>query len=123
LLIKNGGPFQFVPRPIIAAIVSNLGRNVATGPISARFQLTMSRAIAASCDGIRASHGLTRVCLSGGTFQNLRLLVPAVTLLRESGFEVFTHHRVPHKQWRTLPRSGGYPQLHAYFITSTGQGA
>ena len=55
----------------------------------------MARVIADCCARIRASHGLNRVCLSGGTFQNLRLLGHAAALLRERGFEVFTHHRVP----------------------------
>jgi hydrogenase maturation protein HypF len=93
--IGDGDPFQVDPRPTIEAIISDLDHNVAIGAISARFHLTMARAIAAACDRIRALHGLTRVCLSGGTFQNLHLLVHAVTLLREGGFEVFTHHRVP----------------------------
>ena len=34
-------------------------------------------------------------CLSGGTFQNVRLLTCALPLLRASGFEVFTHSRIP----------------------------
>ena len=40
-------------------------------------------------------HGLARVCLSGGTFQNLRLLRHAVSLLRQRGFDVRVHRQVP----------------------------
>ncbi len=93
--IEDGDRFQLDLRPTIEAIVRDFIDGVAAGDISARFHLTMAHAIAASCDRIRASHGLTRVCLSGGTFQNLRLLGHAVTLLREGGFEVFIHTRVP----------------------------
>jgi hydrogenase maturation protein HypF len=93
--IQDGEPFQVDLRPTIEAIVGDVTGGVATGEISARFHFTMASVIADSCDRLRASHGLTRVCLSGGTFQNLRLLGNAVTLLRERGFEVFTHHRVP----------------------------
>jgi hydrogenase maturation protein HypF len=49
---------------------------------------------------IRELVGLNRVCLSGGTFQNLRLLDHSVRGLRQHGFEVFVHHRVP-------PNDGG----------------
>jgi len=93
--IEDGDPFQVDLRATIEAIVREVTAGVSTGEISARFHLTMARVIAGSCDRVRASHGLTRVCLSGGTFQNLRLLSQAATLLREAGFEVFTHHRVP----------------------------
>jgi hydrogenase maturation protein HypF len=94
-VIEDGDPFQIDLRSTIEAIVRDLVNGVSTGEISARFHLTMARVIAVSCDRVRTSHGLTRVCLSGGTFQNLRLLGHAVTILRESGFEVFIHHRVP----------------------------
>jgi hydrogenase maturation protein HypF len=40
------------------------------------------------------------VCLSGGTFQNLRLVSRTAGLLREAGFEVFLHAAVP-------PNDGG----------------
>lgn len=93
--IQDGDPFQIDLRPAIEAIVREVTDGVSTGEISARFHLTMARVIADSCARIRASHGLTRVCLSGGTFQNLRLLGHAAALLRESGFEVFIHRRVP----------------------------
>ena len=95
LRFEDGAPFQIDLRPTIEAIVGDMANVPPTGEISARFHLTMARVIAASCDRIRNSHGLNRVCLSGGTFQNLRLLGHTVTLLRERGFEVFTHHRVP----------------------------
>jgi hydrogenase maturation factor HypF (carbamoyltransferase family) len=49
---------------------------------------------------IRESERLNRVCLSGGTFQNLRLLEQSLAGLRARGFETFIHHRVP-------PNDGG----------------
>ena len=44
--------------------------------------------------------GLARVCLSGGTFQNTRLLDLVARALRASGFELFLHRKVP-------PNDGG----------------
>jgi hydrogenase maturation protein HypF len=55
----------------------------------------MAHSSADACTRIRISDGLNRVGLSGGTFQNLWLLENAVRLLRERGFEVLVHHRVP----------------------------
>jgi len=98
--IEDGDPFQIDLRPGVESIVRDIQGGVATSEISARFHLTMARVIAESCSRIRTSSGLTRVCFSGGTFQNLQLLGHAVTFLREEGFEVFTHTKVP-------PNDGG----------------
>jgi len=93
--IADGEPFQIDARPMIEAIVGEVRGGVAVGEISARFHLTMARVVADACVRIRDGSGIARVCLSGGTFQNLRLLGHAVGLLRERGFEVFVHRRVP----------------------------
>ena len=47
------------------------------------------------CLRLRESDPLNRVCLSGGTFQNQRLLQHVLGDLRAHTFEVFIHHRVP----------------------------
>ena len=60
----------------------------------------MARVVVDSCVRIRQLDDLSRVCLSGGTFQNLRLLGQSAEGLRQCGFEVFTHQRVP-------PNDGG----------------
>jgi len=67
---------------------------------AARFHNTVAAAILEVSTRIRASERLNRVCLSGGTFQNFRLLGRTVKLLRGAGFEVFLHARVP-------PNDGG----------------
>ena len=68
--------------------------------VSARFHNTVADAIVETCRRIRTESGLKRVCLSGGTFQNVRLVSRAAGLLREAGFEVFLHAAVP-------PNDGG----------------
>jgi hydrogenase maturation protein HypF len=93
--IEAGEPFQIDMRPAIEALVSDLLAGSATGEISARFHNTMADVIAGGCERMRGPHGLNRVCLSGGTFQNLRLLGLAASALRQKGFEVFVHRRVP----------------------------
>jgi len=63
--------------------------------ISARFHRTLARAIDAACRAVRAAEGIRMVCLSGGSFQNMRLLEETVAILQRSGFEVFFPSEVP----------------------------
>jgi hydrogenase maturation protein HypF len=93
--IDGGDPFQIDLRPAIESIVHDFTGGAGPGEISARFHLTLAKVIVEGCERLRVSHRLSRVCLSGGTFQNIRLLGHAAASLRECGFEVFIHHRVP----------------------------
>ena len=70
------------------------------GFIAARFHNTLAAAIGDGCARIREAEHLKRVCLSGGSFQNMKLLRRAVAELRGRGFEVFLHAQVP-------PNDGG----------------
>ncbi len=88
-------PFQADLRPSIEAIVKEYRSGKPVPEISARFHLTMACVVRDGCLRIRASDGLNRVCLSGGTFQNLRLLRHTVDQLRAQRFDVFVHRRVP----------------------------
>jgi hydrogenase maturation protein HypF len=68
--------------------------------IAARFHNTMAEAIMEVCRRLRAQEKLNRVCLGGGTFQNMKLLARALAGLRRLDFEVFIHAQVP-------PNDGG----------------
>jgi hydrogenase maturation protein HypF len=82
-------------RPVMAAMVKDLSRGRRAGEISACFHNTLSVAIGEVCGKIGAADGLNRVCLSGGSFQNLYLLGRTVVELRRRGFGVFLHAQVP----------------------------
>ncbi len=84
-------------RPMIESIV----RGHEPPPvIAARFHHTLAAAIHEMCVRLRTDTALHRVCLSGGTFQNMLLLGLTVRALEDSGFEVFLHRSVP-------PNDGG----------------
>ena len=68
--------------------------------VAARFHNTLAAAILEMCLRMRRESGIGRVCLSGGTFQNMRLLALAARALRASGFELFLHRKAP-------PNDGG----------------
>jgi hydrogenase maturation protein HypF len=80
---------------LIRAIVDDLHREVPREIIAARFHNTIAGLIARTCVIIRDQTGLQLVALSGGVFQNLRLLTSAVDQLESRGFTVLTHHQVP----------------------------
>jgi hydrogenase maturation protein HypF len=89
--IGSGDPWQIDFRPMIAQIAKDSGAPA----IAARFHNTLAAAIAETCGRLRRETGNARVCLSGGSFQNLRLLHTTCGLLRGAGLEVYLHARVP----------------------------
>ena len=98
--ISNGEPSQIDMRPAIERIVADVIANRPLGFIAAAFHNTVAAIVIEICQRLRASHHLDRVCLSGGTFQNLYLLEHTVAGLRSKGFQVFLHSNVP-------PNDGG----------------
>ncbi len=93
--IAAGDPMVLDLRATIRALANDLARLTAAQEISARFHSTLAAAIVETCCHIRASDGLHRVCLSGGTFQNLFLLERTLVELRRRNFAVFVHALVP----------------------------
>jgi len=80
---------------LLSAIVEDLGQNVPQGRISIRFHNTIAQMTNAMCQLMANETGIKQVALSGGVFQNRLLLTKTVSLLENSGFQVFTHRQVP----------------------------
>ncbi len=95
--IELSDPWRIDFRPMIESIARS---HREPSIISARFHNTLAAAVAETCNRLRQETKLNRVCLSGGTFQNLRLLASTCALLRGAGLEVFLHAAVP-------PNDGG----------------
>ncbi|MGA8182123.1 MAG: Sua5/YciO/YrdC/YwlC family protein [Terriglobia bacterium] len=93
-------PWQVDVRPMIESIVRELQEGEAVGAIAARFHNTLAVMIAEVCRELRRREPLNKVCLSGGTFQNMFLLERTLTALADYNFEVYLHERVP-------PNDGG----------------
>jgi hydrogenase maturation protein HypF len=87
-------------RPAIERIVAEVRGGTPAAAIAARFHNTAGDAVVEVCRRLRAEEKLHRVCLSGGTFQNMKLLARTVAGLRRLDFEVFIHAQVP-------PNDGG----------------
>lgn len=93
-------PFQLDLRPTIRAIAADLRAGAQIGRVAAGFHEAMARAVLAGCRVARAEVPAGPVVLTGGCFQNARLLERAVELLERDGFEVLSHRLVP-------PNDGG----------------
>lgn len=93
--IEGGAPFQVDMRPMVRQIVHDVEGGRPPSGSAARFHNTLVAAAAKACDRIRIETGLQRVCLSGGCFQNMRLLRGCVRALEAGGFEVFFQQQIP----------------------------
>ena len=83
---------------LVAAVAADQEGGRPRAEVAAAFHETVARATA---DALAALAGDERtVVLSGGTFQNLRLLQATRRALEAHGFRVLTHRRVP-------PNDGG----------------
>ena len=102
--IEDSTPAQVDFRPMIREIVRDLTEGAFKSDVktvvASRFHNTIAAVICEVCRRIRKNEHLNRVCLSGGTFQNVFLLQRSVSLLKKLGFEVFIHSQVP-------PNDGG----------------
>jgi len=83
--------------PLVGLVHDDLAAGRPRAEIAAAFHETIARAAADACS---AAGNSDRVVLSGGTFQNLRLLASTRARLQAGGFEVLTHRLVP-------PNDGG----------------
>ena len=92
---KEELPLVIDPAETIRGIVHDLAEGIPSPIISGRFHRTIVRLIVKTCETIRSREKLNRVVLSGGVFQNIFLLSLVTKSLRDSGFDVYTHHLVP----------------------------
>jgi hydrogenase maturation protein HypF len=102
----DGGPLVLDARHTVRAVVDDLERGVDVATIAARFHNGLAAATAGACATAAGRCGTDTIVLSGGVFQNRRLLAGTAALLRDAGLEVLTPERLP-------PNDGGiaYGQL------------
>ena len=83
------------PTLLVRAIANDVLTDVPTATIAARFHSTVAEMIVQLSLRIRDEVGLNQVALSGGVFQNMRLLTMVLPRLQAHQFEVLWHCRVP----------------------------
>jgi len=93
--VDGDGPWRVPPAPIVRGVVADVRNECPVSMISVKFHNTVIALLADLCERVRRVHGLTRVVLSGGVFQNARLMTGLIPALEARGFEVFSHRLVP----------------------------
>jgi hydrogenase maturation protein HypF len=83
------------PRPAIEAVAVDAAAGVTARIISARFHAAVAQATVTMCTRLAAAHGTDRVVLSGGVFQNRRLLDSVSAGLGRAGLRVLVAERLP----------------------------
>jgi hydrogenase maturation protein HypF len=98
----DAGPAPTVidPRPTVRAVIAESAAGTAPALIAARFHNTVAAATAEVCAAQAGRLGLGTVVLSGGVFQNRRLLEQTSSLLLSVGLAVQVPERLP-------PNDGG----------------
>ncbi|MEU7766154.1 carbamoyltransferase HypF [Nocardia sp. NPDC049190] len=93
-----GDPAVLDAGPVVAAVSADVRRGVPAAVVGARFHAAVARLVLDLA--LRYAAPATAVALSGGVFQNALLLTRSCALLRDNGFTVISHRRVP-------PNDGG----------------
>jgi hydrogenase maturation protein HypF len=95
-LVHPSAPTALDWQPMVEAILADVAGEVPAGVIAGRFHASLARMIV----DVAVRVGESRVVLTGGCFQNRRLLERAVVGLRDAGLRPYWHQRVP-------PNDGG----------------
>jgi len=94
-LVADGAGWIIQTHPFFNALLHDLKSQIEPSIISLRFHNGLVQVFAQLARLLRQQTTLNRICLSGGTFQNLYLLEHLRAQLLADGFDVFTHSEVP----------------------------
>ena len=92
---QTGEPLVLDTVGLVAALVRERDRGRPADELAAVFHESLARAVATACVGLAARHGVGRVALSGGVFQNALLLERVEQLLRDRDLDVYSNEQVP----------------------------
>jgi hydrogenase maturation protein HypF len=93
--IVAGTPRQLDLLPAFASMAEKRQKGTDPGYLAASFHTTVAHAAADMVRCISADTGIKKVALSGGVFQNLRLLTELADLLENDRFTVYRHRLAP----------------------------
>jgi hydrogenase maturation protein HypF len=80
---------------LFSAIINDLNSSISTPMISTKFHNSIVEIIVRSSINIRSMHGLNKVVLSGGTFQNRYLLEKTEKHLKDNRFDIYSPCLIP----------------------------
>ena len=92
---ESTGTLVLDPREAIAAVDGDVRAGVSVGVVASRFHAGLSRAAVEACALSASTAGTDLVVLSGGVFQNQRLLETVAAGLAGAGLRVLAPERLP----------------------------
>ncbi|MEX0171050.1 carbamoyltransferase HypF [Streptomyces sp. LMG1-1-1.1] len=97
---RAGAPLTADPAPLLAAVAADVLDGTPAAVVAARFHRAVARLVREVCAAARGETGVETVALTGGVFANTVLSSACAEGLREDGFTVLRHRRIP-------PNDGG----------------
>ena len=94
-VIDDDGFLEIDPRETIRSVASNIDGHVPAGVVAARFHAALAAATVSACGEAARRAGTEVAVLSGGVFQNRRLLEAVVAGLERAGLRVLLPERLP----------------------------
>jgi hydrogenase maturation protein HypF len=94
-LDRTREPWRIDAAPVIRGVASDVAAGVPAGDVAASFHRTVADLIAGVAAGLSRDTGIRQVALTGGVFQNARLLEDAGRALTAAGLTVLIHRQVP----------------------------
>lgn len=91
----TGAPIVLDTVGLVQALVAERRRGRPVAELAAVFHESLAQAVTAACVELSSRHGVGRVALSGGVFQNALLSSRLERLLRDRDLEVYANRLVP----------------------------
>jgi hydrogenase maturation protein HypF len=92
---SGAAPLEWDCGALVRAVVDDVRAGVSAPVVAVRFHRGIAAAVVRVALHVRGGHGARVAALSGGVFTNALLLSLTARGLREAGFEVLRHRRVP----------------------------
>jgi hydrogenase maturation protein HypF len=94
-VIPANSGWQIGTRSLFDWLIADMGKGASVPDMSRRFHNGLVAVLVELAERIREKHELSRVCLSGGCFQNVLLFESLLAALRKQKFAVYFHSQVP----------------------------
>lgn len=94
-IVRRDGLLVYDPRLTLVALLEGAATAVPVTTLAGRFHRTIVAVTRELCAEARRVTGLGVVCLSGGVFQNARLVEALIRRLTLDGFQVHINEQVP----------------------------
>ena len=98
--VGDDSPLLLPGVELVRAVVADRAAGACVETVAGRFHNSLAAMVVDACVTLRDRSGLDAVALSGGVWQNHRLLATTADGLQERGFTVLVHRQVP-------PNDGG----------------